>query len=86
MGQTLGYLSRGYFMNAQQQCVGFVKGNQILSCNGSLFATDNSNGVYSPQGYLTYAIKGDTLYSQNYFLLQISGMDINSLAAYLLFY
>ena len=86
MGQTLGYLSQGYFMNAQQQCVGFVKGNQILSCNGSLLATVNSNGVYSPKGYLTYAIKGDTLYSQNYFLLQISGMDINSLAAYLLFY
>jgi hypothetical protein len=86
MGQTLGYLSQGYFMNAQQQCVGCVKGNQILSCNGSLLATVNSNGVYSPQGYLTYALRGETLYRQNYFLVQISGMDINSLAAYLLFY
>jgi len=86
MGQTLGYLSQGYFMNAQQQCVGCVKGNQILSCNGSVLATVNSNGVYSPQGYLTYALKGETLYRQNYFLVQISGMDINSLAAYLLFY
>jgi hypothetical protein len=86
MGQTLGYLSQGYFMNSQQQCIGFVKGNQILSCNGNLLATVNNSGVYNPQGYLIYAIKGESLYSQNYLKVQISGMNINSLAAYLLFY
>jgi hypothetical protein len=86
MGQTLGYLSQGYFMNAQQQCVGFVKGGQILSCNGSVLATVNSNGVYNAQGYLIYALKGETLYSQNYPVLQIAGMDMYSLAAYLLFF
>ncbi len=86
MGQTLGYLSQGYFMNAQQQCVGFVKGGQILSCNGSILATVNSNGVYNAQGYLIYALKGETLYSQNYPVLQIAGMDMYSLAAYLLFF
>ena len=86
MGQTLGYLSQGYFMNSQQQCIGFVNGNQILSCNGDLLATVNNNGVYSPQGYLIYAIKGESLYSQNFLKVQISGMNINSLAAYLLFY
>jgi hypothetical protein len=86
MGQTLGYLSQGYFMNGQQQCVGYVKGGQILSCNGTLLATVNSSGVYNAQGYLTYAIKGETLYSQNYAVLQIAGMDMYSLAAYLLFF
>ena len=86
MGQTLGYLSQGYFMNNQQQCVGYVNGSQIFSCNGNLLATVKSNGVYNAQGYLSYTLKGETLYSQNYFLVQITGMDIYSLAAYLLFF
>lgn len=87
MGQTLGYISQGYFMSYQgQQCVGYIKGNQILSCSGNLIATVNSSGVYNPQGYLVYAIQGEILYSQNYPVLQISGMDMYSLAAYLLFF
>jgi hypothetical protein len=86
MGQTLGYLSQGYFMNNRQQCVGIVKGSQILSCDGSLLASVNSNGIYNSQGYLLYSLKGETLYSKNYFLVQISGIDIYSLAAYLLFF
>lgn len=87
MGQTLGYVSQGYFMNYQgQQCVGYIKGNQILSCSGNLIATVNNSGVYNPQGYLVYAIKGETLYSQNYPVLKITGMDMYSLAAYLLFF
>jgi len=86
MGQTLGYLSQGYFMNSNQQCVGFVKGSQILSCNNNVLATINNNGIYNSQGYLLYSLKGETLYSQNYFLVQISGIDIYSLAAYLLFF
>ena len=86
LGQTLGYLAQGYFMNSQNQCVGFVKGGQILSCNGTLLFTVNSSGVYGPQGYLTYALKGEILYSQNYPFIQISGIDMNSLAADLLFF
>jgi hypothetical protein len=86
MGQTLGYLSQGYFMNSQQQCVGYVSGGQILSCNGNIIAIVKSDGVYNPQGYLVYALKGETLYSQNYPVLQISGIDMSSLAAYLLFF
>ncbi len=86
MGQTMGYWSQGSFLNSQGQCVGIVRGNQILTCNGGLLATINSNGVYDAQGYVIYAIKGETLYSQNYPVLQIAGMDIYSLAAYLLFY
>jgi hypothetical protein len=86
MGQTLGYLSQGYFMNSQQQCVGYVSGGQILSCNGSIIAIVKSDGVYNPQGYLVYALKGETLYSQNYAVLQISGINMSSLAAYLLFF
>jgi hypothetical protein len=86
MGQTLGYLNQGYFMNGRQQCVGFVKENQILSCEGNIVATINNNGVYNSQGYLLYSLNGEALYSQNYFKVQISGIDIYSLAAYLLFY
>jgi hypothetical protein len=86
MGQTLGYLSQGYFMNSQQQCVGYVSGGQILSCNGNIIAIVKSDGVYNSQGYLVYALKGEILYSQNYPVIQISGIDMNSLAAYLLFF
>ncbi len=86
MGQTIGYLSQGYFMNSQQQCVGTVSGGQILSCNGNIIALVKSDGVYNPQGYLVYGLKGETLYSQNYPVVQISGIDMSSLGAYLLFF
>jgi hypothetical protein len=86
MGQTLGYLSQGYFMNSQQQCVGYIRGSQIFSCNGGIVATIKNDGVYNPQGYLVYGLNGETLYSQNYPILQISGINMDSLAAYLLFF
>jgi ribonucleotide reductase beta subunit family protein with ferritin-like domain len=38
------------------------------------------------QEYLVYGLNGETLYSQNYPILQISGINMNSLAAYLLFF
>ena len=86
MGQTLGYLNQGRFMNINQQCIGFVNGTQILSCNGNLIATVSNNSVYNSQGYLLYNIDGDQLFYQNYVKAKISGLDIMSLAAYLLFF
>lgn len=86
MGQNLGYISQGQFINNRQQCVGYIQGSQIYACNGTLIASIRNNGVYDAQGYLIYTLNGETLLSQNYFVVKIEGIDMTSLAAYLLFF
>ena len=85
-GNSLGYQSKGYFMNMSGQCVGYVKGYQIMGCNGYPVATVKSDGVYNTQGYKIYGLKGETLYKNNYPHVQISGLTMQNLAAYLLFF
>lgn len=85
-GNSKGSYSNGYFVNSLNQCLGFIKGNQIFTCQGALIATINNTGVFNSQGYLIYALKGDILYYQNNPFLQIQGITMESLAAYLLFF
>ena len=85
MGQTVGYYNQGMFSDAYQNCVGYVRGNSLYNCSGGVIASIQNNTVYS-QGNIIYVIKGDQLISGNYVIAQISGMDMSSLAAYLLFF
>jgi hypothetical protein len=84
--QSLGYVSKGYYMSSSNQCIGFIKGYQIFNCQGHLLATVKSNGIYNAQGYLIYGLNGETLYKNNYPHVQISGLTMENLAAYLLFF
>ena len=85
-GNTLGYLGQhGSFMSTNGNCVGYVKGYQILNCQGYPIATVKNNQVYNSQGYAIYSIRGETLYQNNYPKIKITGLNMNSLAAYLLF-
>ena len=84
MGQTVGYYNQGMFSDSYQNCVGYVRGNSLYNCSGGVIASIQNNRVYS-QGNLIYVIKGDQLTRGNYVIAQIYGMDMSSLAAYLLF-
>ena len=85
MGQTVGYYNQGMFSDAYQNCIGYVRGNSLYNCSGGIIASIQNNRVYS-QGNIIYIIKGDQLTRGNYVIAQISGMDMSSLAAYLLFF
>lgn len=86
MGKTIGYFNKGTFIDSYQRCIGFVKGNNIYNCNGNVIANVQNGNVYS-QGYVLYTINGDILTSSNnYNSVEISGIDMGSLAAYLLFF
>lgn len=84
-GQVVGYFNNSAFVDSYNRCVGIVRGNDILTCNGGLIARVQNGYVYSSQGQVLYAINGDVL-SNNYMSIAISGIDMGSLAAFLLFF
>ncbi len=87
--QPIGYLNGGTFMSQQglnSNCVGYIQGNRIMSCQGSVYYTINGSSILNSQGYSVATIRGDSIYnSSNQLIATISGINSQSIAAYLLF-
>jgi hypothetical protein len=87
--QPVGYLNNGTFMSQNygaSSCVGSIRGNTILNCQGGIYYTINGSTVLNAQGYRVASIRGESVYnSSNQLIATISGLNISSLAAYLLF-
>jgi len=87
--QPVGYIQNGYFMSRNglnSACVGYVRGSNIMNCQGGVYYTVNGSTITNFSGYVVAYIRGESLYNtSNQLLVTISGININSIAAYLLF-
>jgi len=88
MNQPVGYINQGYVYSQRglnSTCVGYVGSGQIKSCQGHIIYTIRGSSINNSQGYTVAYLKGDRLYnSSNQLLVEIAGLNMNSLAGYLL--
>lgn len=88
--QPIGYNNNGTFMRqsgVNSGCAGYVRGNQIMSCQGGVLYSVSGSNITNSSGYTVAYIRGSQIYStSNQLIATISGANINSIAAYLLFF
>jgi hypothetical protein len=88
MSQPVGYINQGYVYSQRglnSTCVGYVGSGQIKNCQGHIIYTIRGSSINNSQGYTVAYLKGDRLYnSSNQLLVEIAGLNMNSLAGYLL--
>jgi hypothetical protein len=88
--QPIGYNNNGTFMRQSglnSGCAGYVRGNQILNCQGGVIYSINGSSITNSNGFTVAYIRGSQIYnSSNQLLANISGANINSIAVYLLFF
>ena len=84
-GGGVAYLNKnGYFYSRNQQCLGGVKGYNIVDCQGYVVYKVQQGAVYDNRGYVLCSINGEQLKYSNGQIITIAQLDMHSLGAYLL--
>ena len=88
MSQPVGYINQEYVYSQNglnASCVGYVGSGQIMNCQGNILYSIRGSSINNSQGYTVAYLKGESLYnSRNQLLVKIAGLNMNSLAGYLL--